>query len=104
MSFVSLVLFVFRMCSLLLVVQVLDNFQGSCHALVPFTAEDIAKERERTQLVGYKSHSLDTTWVDFSSLVKPWEFESVVPVLTDQFQSHRNAFLHHDLTGCEFES
>jgi len=68
------------------------------------TAENVANESERTGLIWHKSQFLDGARLDIGSQVKLGEFESVVPVLADEFQRHRLAFGHHDLAGLEFES
>src|SRR5436309_3381799 len=68
------------------------------------TAENIAKERELADLVRNKSYFLDDTRLDIDPQMEPRKFESVVPVLTHQFQCHWNAFLQGNFARLVFEA
>ena len=65
--------------------------------------EDVTKEGEVSRLVWNESYFLDNAGLDIGPQVKLHELESVMPVLADEFQCHRNALLNGDLARLVLE-
>src|SRR5262245_38615908 len=68
-----------------------------------FTAENVTDEGERAGLIRDEPYFFNHASLDLCAEVKLRQFESVMPVLTDQFQRDRHAFLNDDFARLELK-
>src|SRR5215467_5593167 len=81
-----------------------DDLNESGHFFVSFSAENVTGKRKHARFGWYKAYVFDHPRFDIHLYVKLRQLESMMPVLTCQFQHNRHALLHRDLTWRKFES